>query len=233
LLNQNSIVLTEVLNIKNHLRNLFPQLSAENILSLESAGESFIAHKGDLIVKQNEICKGLLVVVNGKACVKLENKDCENIIQFLQAGETFYTHEAYLGLTNRTSCICMETSLIYFLPIEAMKKMISSNPQLMICLMNLASKESELFEQRASNLITLPVKFRFIDSLLTLIKKFGEQKPDHLFIPIKRDEIGSYINASKASLSRVVTELENSKIIKTSRSGIKVFNSEALTEIQA
>tara|TARA_B110000211_G_C14009781_1_gene522542 strand:+ start:472 stop:747 length:276 start_codon:yes stop_codon:yes gene_type:complete len=68
----------------------------------------------------------------------------------------------------------------------------------------LASGEAPL----AASLITSPIKYRFIGSLLTLIKKFGIEKPDHLFIPIRRDEIGSYINVSKASLSRVVTALE-------------------------
>ena len=67
--------------------------------------------------------------------------------------------------------------------------------------------------------------------MLTLIKKFGIEKPDHLYIPIKRDEIGSYINASKASLSRVVTALEKNNIIITQRHGIKVLDPKALQEM--
>lgn len=203
----------------------------DELLLLEENGESFISHKGDLVVKQDLPCKGVLVLVNGRACIKVEKQEQKSIVQFLKPGDTFYTHEAFLGLANKSSCSCMETSLIYFISVDTLKENSAKNPKFLINVLNMASKESELFEQRATKLVALPVKFRFIDSLLTLIKKFGEEKSDHLFIPIKRDEIGSYINASKASLSRVVNELENSKIIQTSRKGIKVFNQKALLEI--
>lgn len=202
----------------------------DEIIQLESLGESFISHKGDLVVKQDDVCKGVLILINGKACIKVEKDNKDNIVQFLKPGDTFYTHEAFIGLPNNSSCSCMETSLLYFLPVKNLKAYSAENPKFLINVMNLASKEAELFQQRATNLVALPVKFRFIESLLTLIKKFGEEKADHLFVPIKRDEIGSYINASKASLSRVVTELENSKIIQTSRKGIKVFNQQALLD---
>lgn len=223
--------MTEVLSIENQLRKIFPKIDTVDIKALEAAGESFICHKGDLIVKQDSICQGILLLVNGKACVKVEHNNDENIVHFMIPGETFYVHETYLRIPNKTSCFCMETSLLFTLPLSAISSLIMKFPEMMFDIINLSTRESELFEQRATNLISLPVKFRFIDSLLTLIKKFGEQKPDHLFIPIKRDEIGSYINASKASLSRVVTELEKNKIIKTSRQGIMVYNQQALHEV--
>lgn len=223
--------MTEVLSIENHLKKIFPNIDVQDLKVLENAGESYICHKGDLIVKQGTICQGILLLVNGKSCIKVEQEKVQNIVHFLVPGETFYVHEAYLKTLNKTSCYCMETSLLFTLPLSAISSLLIKHPTMMFDLINLATRESELFEQRATNLISLPVKFRFIDSLLTLIKKFAEQKPDHLFIPIKRDEIGSYINASKASLSRVVTELEKRKIIKTSRQGILIYDQQALTDI--
>jgi len=225
--------LTEVLSVKNHLKHLFPQLTEGDINKLEEAGKSFISHANCPVVQQDESCNGVLILINGKAKISIDEKGKPNIIQFLKPGDTFYTHEAFLNLNCKSSCICMETSLIYILPTQSIKELTSTNPQFMMNIMNMASKESELIQHRATNLISLPVKFRFIDSLLTLIKKFGEDKIDHFYIPIKRDEIGSYINASKASLSRIVTELEGSNIIQTSRKGIKIFDWEALTSIQA
>lgn len=230
MLNLKAIVLTEVLSIKKHLKNLFPSLSLDEIIQLEKLGNSFLSYKGDLIFKQDETCEGLLILTNGKACIKLEKETKNNIVHFLKPGDSFYSCEAYIQTTNNTSCYCMETSMIYILPVNALKSFCIQNPSFLINILNTASKESELLEHRATNLVALPVKFRFIDSLLTLIKKFGEEKTDHWFIPIKRDEIGSYINASKASLSRIVTELENSNIIQTSRKGIKVYDAEALLD---
>lgn len=222
--------MTEVLSVENHLRKLFPELDSLEVKNLEKVGISVIHRKGDVIAKQEEPCNGLLLLVNGKLSIKLESKNTENIMHFLMPGETFYAHESFLNTPNKTSCICLETSLLFTIPNTELKKLLSKRPELMLNMMQLSTRESELFEQRAASLITLPIKHRFIDSLLVLIRKFGVEKPDHLYVPIKREEIGSYINASKASLSRVVTALEKSKVISTSRQGIKVLNKEALLD---
>lgn len=222
-----------VLSIGNQLLKIFKELAPEDIEQIEQLGFSILAKPGETVVKQGTECKGLLLLVNGSAKITLEEKQNTFILQFLKEGETFFIHEAFMKTENRTNCISKATSLFFFIPNTVLHNLVKKHPHLMVNLINLAAQESDILAHKATSLVALPIKFRFIDSLILLTKKLGIQNADHLFVPVKRDEIGSYINASKASLSRIVNELENSNIIKTSRDGIQVFNQAALLKYKS
>lgn len=213
-----------VLSVENHLRKIFTELSLKDIGFIEQSGFSVLAKPNEIVVKQGDNCKGLLLLVNGSAKITLEEKKNNFILQFLKAGETFFIHEAFMNIKTRTNCVSKDTSLFFFIPNDVLKTLVKKYPSLMLTLINLAAEESNILAHKATSLVALPIKFRFIDSLIVLTKKLGIQNADHLFIPVKREEIGNYINASKASLSRIVNELENLNIIKTSRDGIIIFN---------
>lgn len=219
-------------NIKLQLKNVFPSLSENELQVVCAAGTAVLYKKNTVVFKQNEIATKLVILLNGTACVKLNDGAQETIALFLNSGDTFGTHEASLQKKYSGTLISLSTSLFFSIGVQELQKLFTS-PTIMMALLNITSKETEAFSYHAVEMVALPIKFRFIDALITLSKKFGKIQNNTLFIPIKRDQIGSYINASKASLSRIVNELEALNIITANRSGIQILNPEALKNPQA
>lgn len=220
------------INIKLQLKTVFPDLLEEELQLIIQSGKAALHKKNSIVFKQNEPADALVIILNGSACININDGVQDTIALFLNSSDTFGIHEVSLQKAYPGSLCCLSTSLLFTIQLTELQALFKSTP-ITLAMLTLASREADAFSYHATELIALPIKFRFIDALITLNKKFGEIKNNTIFIPIKRDQIGSYINASKASLSRIVNELEGLNIIASDRGGINILDEEALLHPQS
>lgn len=202
------------------------KLSDEELdkLSLNCANVKF--HKGDALIKQGTFSTNVAYLKTGLVKVHIAGPYHEQIVRIVKA-------PGYLGLPttfgdkiNQYSVTALEACDVCFIDLETFRFLLKENPDFSYEIMiELCKNELEVFYRCASR-TQKQIRGKIADVLIELSEHiFNSEK---FVIPITQEEFGNLVDASRESISRIMTEFEKDGIVKTSAKKIEILKRDTL-----
>lgn len=185
---------------------------SENELSLmgdNCAQASF--KKGNTIFKQGIFSSNIVYLKEGIVQLHIDGPTNEQIIKITK-GPT------YLGIPttldekyNRYSATALTEVKACFINIDTFKKFIQENGQFAYeIILDLCKNEVNLFN-KCVNRVQKHIRGRVADAILFFAHEIFEN--EHFILPLTRSELGNFVASTRETVSRILAELNNEKII--------------------
>ena len=187
--------------------------------------------KGDFLIKQGTLSTNVAYLRKGLAKVHVAGPYHEQIVRIVKA-------PGYLGLPttfgdkiNQYSVTAIDDSEACFIDINAFRRLLKNNFEFANEIMlELCRNELEVF-YRCANRTQKQIRGKIADMLLEFSKKIYNSLT--FKIPLRQEDMGNLVDASRESISRVLQEFDKDGIIKVSGSNIEIKDIRKLEMISA
>nr|WP_312292290.1 Crp/Fnr family transcriptional regulator [Clostridium chromiireducens] len=173
--------------------------------------------KGEIICREGEKSDALFIINEGKVKLsKLTKEGKEQIVHIYASGDFF--GELNLFSSNEKynfDVYAISGVKICTLSKEDMSKIIISNPEISLKLLEVITKRLTETENLAQNLATNDAEIRIAYMLLEFAEKYGISTEEGLQInlPINREEMANYTGVTRETISRKLSNFEELGII--------------------
>jgi CRP/FNR family transcriptional regulator len=182
--------------------------------------------KGKTIFKQGDKVRGIFVVNKGKVKVSvIDGNKKERILRF--AGDNkILGHRGIAVNAYPITATALTDCTLTFLSNDVFLKLIKTNPDLCLYLINFLAEEIRETENRLVNLLQLEVKERMASIIVTLAESFGfdENEPTKLSYTLSRKDFASISGATYETVIRTLFKLQTSKLISLIGKDIHITN---------
>jgi len=197
------------------------------ILETNSARVNF--KKGEIIFKQDALSLNVVYLRSGLVKIHMKGPSHEKILRIMKA-------PSYLGIPtsmgekiNQFSATAIEDTSVCFIDSNIFRNFIYTNGRFAYEVI-LELCRNELFDyQRYASLAQKQIAGLVAETLLCFSDKIYES--DHFNIPITRSDMADLIGTSRESVSRVLTDMNNEKIIELDSSSLTILKRELLQQI--
>ena len=187
--------------------------------------------RGDQLIKQGALSTNVAYLRSGLAKIHIAGPYYEQIVRVVKP-------PSYLGLPttigekiNQYSVTVIEDAEVCFIDISIFRYLLKENPDFSYEIMvELCRNELEVF-YRCANRTQKQIRGKIADVLLEFTDRIYHS--DIFIIPLTQQDFGNLIDASRESISRVLTEFENDGIIKFSGKQVEITNKKSLLIISA
>jgi CRP/FNR family transcriptional regulator len=201
-------------------------LSNEELLQLGQNCMATSMNAGETIFKQGVFSMGVVYIKHGIVKLHIDGPHKEQIIKIVKG-------PAYIGIPTgieekyyRYTATSVENTEACFINIEAFKKFILNNGLFAYeIIVQLCRDELNLLRIRISN-TQKNIRGRIADALLFFKHEIYESSSYSL--PVTRSEFGNFVDATRESVSRILTEFHTEKIIKLSGKKVDIVNEKLL-----
>ncbi len=184
---------------------------------------------GEIIFKENSFSSNIIYLRKGLAKIHIKGPYKEQIVNVVKS-------PTYLGLPtaigdkiNNYSATALVESEVCFIDFYTFKNFIFKNGNFAYEIIMLLSKSELLQYKRCVNRTQKQVRGRFSDIILYLSEEIFDALEFDL--PLTREELANWIDTSRESISRVLTEFCNEKIISLKGKRIKILDLKLLKQI--
>lgn len=199
----------------------------------KAKGEKIQYKKGFPLVWDKEKVPWVFFLTDGLVRVSLQSTSGPEILigyflpgmTFAQSGSSFDI--VTKGITYETST----PSTIYRIPIDEFFKDIESNHELTQELLVSAFRNQILLVERIGYQGEKGIKAKFIKWLLFMAKYYGNTngKEVEIYIPLTQETIGQFVNATRESINKTMSDLAKSGLIQTHKKKITILDLDKLT----
>ena len=196
---------------------IFSFLSDDELIKIvDMTGHKFYK-KGDMLCSQGQKSDTLFIINEGQVKIsKLTKEGKEQIVHIFTSGDFF--GELSLFSSDEIynfNVYAISDVKICTLTKQDMDKIIMSNPEISIKLLQVISKRLAQTENLAQNLATNDAEIRVAFMLLEFGEKYGVTTNQGLQInlPINREEMANYVGVTRETISRKLSIFEESGII--------------------
>lgn len=189
--------------------------------------------KGTTLFSPGDTFKSIYVVKTGaiKTFTQTPSGD-EHILGFHLPGEIL-GFDAIQDDTHGCFAKALETTAICEVPFEKLEHLSSSVPGLNHQMLRLMSKEVSDEAQMISLLNNSTAEERLASFLLSLSERFKRRgfSASEFFLPMSRQEIGSYLGLALETVSRLFTRFQEQGILAVDRKHVEILNIEHIHTI--
>ena len=189
--------------------------------------------KGDYIFRQADRFRSLFSIKSGSVKtygVTREGK--EQITGFHFTGELLGL-DAICNEVHNCNAVAMEKTVICELPYNSLDKLFGEIPSLHTEFARVMSKELRRDDEMLMILGNMSAEQRVACFLYNLYQRLQplDESDNEVHLPMTREEIGNYLGLSLETVSRRLTGLQNSNIIKVQNRNIKILDINGLHSI--
>jgi len=184
--------------------------------------------KGDIIFKQNAFSSNIIYLNSGMAKIHISGPQNEQTIKVVKA-------PSYLGIPttlnekiNHYSATALEQTSVCFIDIDVFKDFIYKNGEFAYKLITELCKNELNSFQRCVNRTQKHINGRIADALMFFKNTFENNE---FILPFTRLEFGNFVDTSRESVSRILTELKNDGIISLNGKKVEILNEKLLEMI--
>lgn len=207
--------------------------TAELVEVFRSAGRELQYKKGDYIIRPGDSPPGVFYIYKGLVkAYDITKYGEENLLIIRKEHEVFPLIWAITGQERHVIYEAVAPTTVWQISREQFSQYMDSHPRALAPLLDMTIEMYRLHSERILNLEYRSVRERIISFLLTMAYRFGERTPDGLRItaPLRHQDIGSSINASRETTSRELSALERKGLLKSESSLITLLDEKALRE---
>ncbi|PLW94002.1 MAG: hypothetical protein C0592_04345 [Marinilabiliales bacterium] len=185
--------------------------------------------KGDNIIRQGTLSSNVAFLKEGLVMLHMQGPLHEQITKITKAPSYLALPTTFGDKINHYSVTAIEESTICFIDINTFKSFISNNPNFTYQLfIELCMNELTSF-RRCVNRTQKQVSGSLAENLLFFANNiYGS---DEFTLPLSREELGNLVDASRESVSRILSDFQKDGIISTEKRMIKILNKEKLEMI--
>ncbi len=207
------------------------KLNEEELSKLSESCLSVKFKKGDSIIRQGMYSTNVVFLKKGLAKIHITGPYHEQIVKIA-------TSSNYLGLpttfgdkVNQYSVTAIDESEVCFIDISVFRMLLRTNPDFSDqILIELCQSELEAYI-RCVNRTQKQIRGKIADMLLNFSNNIF--KSDTFPLLLTQEEMGNMVDASRESVSRILTEFVKDGIINASSKQIEIVNRKMLTLISA
>jgi CRP/FNR family transcriptional regulator len=204
-------------------------LTDEELNLLENNSVTVLFKKGEPIIKQNALSLNVAYLRCGMAKIHLQGPTREKILRVVKAPTFLGLPTSFGEKINQFSVSAINNAEVCFIDLSTFRNLIFSNGKFAYeLILELCRNELNDYFRYAS-LAQKQIPGLVAETLLCFSEKLFN-KTDFT-MPLTRSEMGDLIGTSRESVSRVLSEMTQDKIIKFDSNQISILNIEALKKI--
>ena len=184
--------------------------------------------KGDIIFKQNAFSSNIIYLNTGLAKIHIDGPQNEQTIKVVKAPSYLGIPTTFNEKINHYSATALETTTVCFIDIGVFKDFIYKNGEFAYELITELCKNELNSFRRCVNRTQKHIHGRIADALL-LFKNIYEN--NEYILPFTRLEFGNFVDTSRESVSRILTEFKNEGIINLNGRKVEILNEKLLETI--
>jgi len=197
-------------------------------------GTQYNYRKGEFIIRPGENASGIFYIESGLVkAYDITKYGEENMLIIRKADEIFPLIWAVTGQDRHIIYEAMVPTTVRLIRKETFKDFIDNNPSALNSLLDMAVDMYRIHSERILNMGYRNVRERLVSFLLTTAGRFGTELPNgHILlnVPLRHQDIGSSISASRETIGREFQALERKGLVSTTDGYITLCNVEALQD---
>lgn len=199
---------------------LFSGLSEAALAEVEQHGSVRSFRKGSIIINQDDESYSLYVILSGSVKVYISGDDGREAVLNHQSAGDYFGDLALIDKQPRVaSVMTLENSKFMIISREDFMTCLSRNPEIAINLIKPMTHRMRMLAQNVSSLALLDVYGRVARTLLQrAVEKDGELITERL----TQQEIADMVGASRAMVSRILTDLKSGGYISITKKCITI-----------
>jgi CRP-like cAMP-binding protein len=197
-------------------------------------GTQYNYRKGEFVIRPGENASGIFYIEKGLVkAYDITKYGEENMLIVRKDGEMFPLIWAITSQDRHIIYEAMVPTTLRLIKKDTFKEFIDSNPQALSELLDMAIEMYRLHSERILNMGYRNVRERLVSFLLTTAGRFGTKTKEGytlLNIPLRHQDIGSSISASRETVGREFQVLERRGLVKTVDGYITLCDIETLQD---
>jgi CRP/FNR family transcriptional regulator, polysaccharide utilization system transcription regulator len=208
----------------------FQHLTKDELQLINENRYEAIFKPGEIMIKQGSPTSNALFIANGMAKTYIEGKRGKNFIMSIALpGMLIIGPGAYVNSRHTYSVSAITTVQACFISFDIFKQLVRVNAAFAESLLEDISAKSLRSHIRMVNLVQKKMAGRIAEALLYFSDEIFN-KDDYEMI-LSRQELGEMTSMAKECVVRILKELEDSGVIYSDSSKIKILDKEKLIRI--
>ncbi|WP_372751450.1 Crp/Fnr family transcriptional regulator [Labilibaculum sp.] len=205
------------------------QLKDKELSMLEASCSNVKFMKGDVIFKQYALSSNIIYVKKGLVKIHINGPDRDQILKIVK-GPTYLGIPTTFGdKVNRYSATALTETDVCFVELSAFKEFLATNSNFAFeIIKELCKNELGHFDHCVSQ-VQKQSQGRIAEGICFFADKIFNESIFEL--PLSRQELGDLTGNSRESVSRILTNLNNDKVISLKGKTIEILNMERLKGI--
>jgi len=206
--------------------SIFCTLNKNDLDSLSPTKGMNLYKKGQSIFLEGTLPTGLYCIKSGKVKVsKIGLDGKEQTVRFLKKGDVIGYRSLLSSERYQASAIALEDSEVCVFQKNIINHVLNDDILVRNEIIKLMANDLKLAEQKIVDLAQRSVKQRICSSLLNLIDIYRFKKDQKTIdIQISRKQLSETVGAEPETVSRILSELSQEKIILSKKSYIEIIN---------
>lgn len=213
---------------------LFKGIKEENIAQMMSCLKPKINNykKNDYIVTSGDVLDGLGIVISGAAAVIKESEGGNrHIMKMLSIGDTFGEIVVFSKKNSwPATVIALEKCTVFFLPrnkiISECDNICPWHRELVMNMLGIVSNMAIMLNKKVEYLTIKSMRAKISKLILEMYELSGSKT---FMLPMNRNELADFLNASRPSMSREMSRMKDEGIIDFHKETIKILDLDSLT----
>lgn len=178
-------------------------------------GQQFIAEGGSV--------DGVYFVQQGLVKVYQCRGGKDSIVRFAKKGDIVGHRGVAVGKSLfPISAMCVEDSVLCFIPIDFFKVLLKTNIGLTYELLMFYAEELQVSEQKVVNQTRLSVKGRLAWSIVQLENKLGIDEDGYIAMVLSKTDLAAYVGCTYESAYRMLAELVGEGVLCLANKRVKI-----------
>ena len=199
-----------------------------------TSGTLYSYRKGEFIIRPGENASGIFYIESGLVkAYDITKYGEENMLIIRKSGEIFPLIWAITGQDRHIIYEAMVPTAVRLIKKEVFTDFTDNNPDALNALLDMAVEMYRIHSERILNMGYRNVRERLVSFLLTTAGRFGVETADGhtlLNVPLKHQDIGSSISASRETVGREFHALELKGLVKTTDGYITLCDIDGLQD---
>jgi CRP/FNR family transcriptional regulator, cyclic AMP receptor protein len=195
-------------------------------------GAQYTYRKGEFIIRPGEIPSGVFYIESGLVkAYDITKYGEENMLIIRRQSEVFPLIWAITGQERSVIYESIVPTTVRLIKRRVFQDFIDSHPTALRSLLDMSIEMYRIHSERIISLSYRNVRERLVSYLVSLASRFGEEQPNGhvlLNVPLRHQDIGSSISASRETVGREIHSLEERGLLKVADGYIVLCDVQAL-----
>jgi CRP-like cAMP-binding protein len=195
-------------------------------------GTQYMYRKSEFVIRPGEMPSGVFYIESGLVkAYDITKYGEENMLIIRKPEEVFPLIWGITGQERNVIYEALVPTTVRLLKRETFLEFVEHNPNALAVLLDMAIEMYRVHSERILNLGYRNVRERLVSFLLTTASRFGEPTPEGhtlLNVPLRHQDIGSSISASRETIGREIQTLERKGLLKSEDGYITLCDINAL-----
>ena len=183
-------------------------------------------NKGDSIIKQGTYSTNVVFLRTGLAKIHLAGPYSEQIVKMVNAPSYLGLPTTFGSKINQYSITAVTDAEVCYIDLEVFETILKENPDFSHeIILEFCKNELESF-RRCANRTQKQTRGNIADMLLEFSDNIFQT--DIFSLPLNQSEIGNMCDASRESISRILTEFDRDGLIAVKGKNVEILNKKSL-----